>query len=146
MCELFWLLQQDVDHEIVNQAIKDSQVLQTKENFHWDWDLITAILKVGVVLGCFLISFWNQNICSGKQIPWVSGAEPSIFKCTDRSLTYSAPLYIHHTASKGVRVAQMWIVSTIYWYCDGYLMQGSLFRMWMDVYITAKCQLHCVKR
>ncbi|XP_014664645.1 PREDICTED: rapamycin-insensitive companion of mTOR-like [Priapulus caudatus] len=37
-------LERDAE-EVLTQAIKDSQVLVTKENFNWDWDLIAALLK-----------------------------------------------------------------------------------------------------
>ena len=37
---------QEGDHEVVSQAIRDSQVLLTKDNINWDWHLITSLLKV----------------------------------------------------------------------------------------------------
>ena len=45
MTDVTVTLLQDAEHD-VTQAMKDSHVLQTKENLQWDWELVSAILKV----------------------------------------------------------------------------------------------------
>ena len=37
---------QERDRDALNQAIRDSQVLYTKDNRSWDWELVSTILKV----------------------------------------------------------------------------------------------------
>ena len=46
---LFPLFQISVSSEdLANQNLRDTQVLNTKENKSWDWDLISYVLKVRI--------------------------------------------------------------------------------------------------
>lgn len=71
---MIWhLLVEQEDHDMINQTMKDSQVLLTKDNVNWNWELIGAILQVRnytisqfvVVFASYLINVnrieWKQN-------------------------------------------------------------------------------------
>ena len=56
------LILQDADHEKIQELIKDSLVITSKENSIWDWDIIAAVLKVSIVVHTiFLLATCNND-------------------------------------------------------------------------------------
>ena len=41
---MYIMLQDDSD--LLTAAVKDSQILLTKDNTHWNWELVSTILQV----------------------------------------------------------------------------------------------------